>query len=181
MLLPRIFHQQKNEKISQFSLQAWLNNYAVVAVIWILFIVSLINSELADKNTIQKTLSQTEIYRKYALSTLLFASIFLKSSFVLLKNLPWLKQIFWGFYFRSLAGLFLLMVLITFSAFSASILGLLVLICMPPSSMLPSMAESGNLRSKTIEEISNVVGAANFIFLFIIIGIVFLLSAPHLF
>lgn len=117
-----------------------LSSYAFIVVLWTLIYVSATSFHLVRHERIALVLDETETIRKVLFSTLLFASLFLKAKGVELRLSTAIRDLLGAATLRALAGI---------GCFLASwllgrpeiMIAVLILILMPPSSMLPSVVD----------------------------------------
>lgn len=153
------------------QLMSVLSSYAFIVALWTLIYVSATSLHLVPHERITLVLDDTEAIRKVLFSTLLFASLFLKAKGVELRLSTTIRDLLGAATLRVLAGIGCLLASWLLGR-PEIMIAVLILISMPPSSMLPSVVDQVAGVATSESGLDAVVVRFNVAFMTIIIVVV---------
>lgn len=170
LLLARHYGTPRTKERSVLS--RLFDNYAVITF----FVVIAYFMARHSWPFIESLLSETVHARKFIFNFLVFLAITLRFEHGVLKN--FFADILAFFFARAFTALCVIAILFPFMPGAISIfLSVVILVMMPPSSFLPSMIGQSNASKKTLGYVNGFTGAANVLYLgLIVIGIVVAIS-----
>lgn len=171
-LILRFMFGAQEQKTGSFSLMSLSDNYIVVTFVWIVLVYVAVHSGFTDSNEINQHLESSASSRKFLFITLLFTSIFLKTSLSVNKVL-FFESIRSFFLIRlAVAGLFVPIVHFWIKNNSLSI-ALLVFLFAPPASMMPILVARSAAPISVIEGVAERTAILNIVFVAALLLIVF--------